>query len=74
VQQRLFDQHAEVILDADPYSEVREGARRLVSEYEVTEDEAFDLVLGFGSEAAAQRALRQRWWLGRVELRAAEAA
>lgn len=70
VQRQLFDQHVEVALDVDPYDELREAGRRLSTEYAIEESEAFDMILGFGSEAAARRALRQRWWLGQVELRA----
>lgn len=63
VQQDLFTQAIEVDLAADPYAEARASARRLAADYRIAEDEAFDLVLGHGSEVAARRALDQRWWL-----------
>lgn len=75
MQSSLFDQNnAEVDVDRDPYADVHEAAARIVSEYAVDHGEAFDTVLAFGSEDAALRALRQRWWNGQVELREREAA
>jgi hypothetical protein len=78
VQQPLFREHLDSI-DAidesyDPYEELREPARRLASEYVIDEDEAFRAILAFGSESGARRILRQRWWMGEVELRETEAA
>jgi hypothetical protein len=69
VQTRLFDQSPETDLGHDPYGEKRSAGRRLATEFQVDEDEAFGLVLGFGSESAARKALLQRWWRGEVELR-----
>ncbi len=68
---RLFDQapEVEVDLDLDPYREKRIASRRLAAEFRIDEAAAFDLVLGYGSESAARRALLQRWWRGEVELR-----
>jgi hypothetical protein len=74
VQQGLFDQPIEFDPEADPYVAVRSASTRLAAEYAISEDEAFDMILGYGSEAAARRTLRQRWWLGHVELREAKAA
>jgi hypothetical protein len=69
VQSRLFDETPEVDLDLDPYRTKRLAARRLAATFQVDEGEAFGLVLGYGSESAARRALHQRWWRGEVELR-----
>lgn len=69
MQTGLFDPSPEVDLDRDPYREKRSAARQLAAEFRIGEDEAFGLVLGFGSESAARRALLQRWWRGEVELR-----
>ena len=71
MQENLFSAPVEVDFDADPYEEKRVAAGRLATEFLVGQDEAFDLVLGFGSEAAARGALMQRWWRGEVELRSA---
>lgn len=62
-----------VDLGHDPYQELREAARRLLSEYAIDEEAALDAILAFGSESGARRILRQRWWDGAVELREAEA-
>ena len=69
VQTRLFDQSPEIDLDRDPYREKRSAGQQLATEFRIGEDEAFGLVLGFGSESAARKALLQRWWRGEVELR-----
>lgn len=74
MQQRLFDHEIRFALDEDPYEEVQVAGQRLASEYAIDESEGFDMILAYGSEAAARRALRQRWWLGEVELRSARAA
>ena len=70
MQPQLFDQSAEVDFDLDPYREKRLASRNLAAEFQVDENEAFSLVLGYGSESAARKALLQRWWRGEVELRA----
>jgi hypothetical protein len=73
VQQPLFREHLgslDAVDDSyDPYEELREPARRLASEYVIDEDEAFRAILAFGSESGARRILRQRWWMGQVEMR-----
>jgi hypothetical protein len=69
VQTRLFDQAPEVDLDLDPYRDKRFASQHLAAEFHIDEDEAFGLVLGYGSESAARKALLQRWWRGEVELR-----
>lgn len=69
VQQDLFDQPPEVDLDADPYADTRAAGRRLAAEFVIDEDEGFDLVLAFGSEECARRALVQRWYRDEVRLR-----
>lgn len=69
MQSRLFDQAPEVDLDLDPYRETRSAGGRLAAEFRIDETDAFGLVLGYGSEAAARRGLLQRWWRGEVELR-----
>jgi len=74
VQERLFEERTADAEEAasgddDPYQDVRAAAHRLTVEYAIDEGEAFDLILAFGSEAGARRALQQRWWLGEVELR-----
>lgn len=69
MQTRLFDQAAEVDLDRDPYRAKRSESQQLAAEFRIGEDEAYGLVLGYGSESAARKALLQRWWRGEVELR-----
>jgi hypothetical protein len=69
VQQPLFDRVVEFDLDRDPYHEKRAAGQRLAAEFEIDESQGFDLVLGYGSESAARRALVQRWWRKEVELR-----
>lgn len=54
----------------DPYRQKREEAAELAAEFEVDEDRAFHLILGFGSRNAARKHLIQEWWRGNVELRA----
>jgi hypothetical protein len=72
MQERLFpDEQPEPAFeeDYDPYEELREAARRLTREYVIDEEEAFQAILAFGSELGARRILRQRWWMGEVEMR-----
>ena len=69
VQQGLFDKPLEIDFDVDPYAEKREAGRRLALEFVIDESEGFDLILTYGSEAAARRALTQRWYRDEVELR-----
>jgi hypothetical protein len=69
MQIRLFDQSSEVNLDRDPYSAKRSESQQLAAEFRIAEDEAYGLVLGYGSKSAARKALLQRWWRGEVELR-----
>jgi hypothetical protein len=69
MQTKLFDQSPELDLDRDPYLEKRSASHHLAAEFRIGEDEAFGLVLGYGSESAARKALLQRWWRGEVELR-----
>ncbi len=73
MQQRLFSDPAEPAERSetgyDPYGELRVAARRLTTEFRIEESEAFDAILAFGSESGARRILRQRWWMGEVELR-----
>jgi hypothetical protein len=64
MQERLFNDHrAEIDDDHDPYEEFRHQAAAIAEEYEVSAEEAFDLILSRGSAQAARRALDQRWWL-----------
>lgn len=67
MQTGLFDQSPD--FDRDPYREKRSASRRLAQEFRIGEEEAFRLLLGYGSESAAHKALLQRWWRGEVELR-----
>lgn len=70
VQKELFDDTAdERDRDVDPYDELRAEARNLTERYVISSDEAFDLMVAYGSRTAAMRHLRQRWWLGDVQLR-----
>lgn len=69
MQQGLFDQPPEIDYDVDPYAAKREAGRRLADEFAIDAAEGFDLVLGYGSERAARRALVQRWYRNEVELR-----
>ena len=69
MQQRLLDGQVDIDFSVDPYADKRAAGRRLAKEFTVEEHEAFDLVLGFGSEDAARQALAQRWWRGEVEPR-----
>lgn len=63
MQKRLFDdQRVEIDDSYDPYEEYRRQAVAIAGEYDVSVDEAFDLIMSRGSEWAARRALDQRWW------------
>lgn len=73
MQDRLFDRLAsdpDYDHEADPYEDVRAAGVRLSIEFDISPERGADLVLSFGSEAAAQKALIQRYLLGEVELRA----
>jgi len=67
MQDRLFNSPGgQLDLTVDPYDETRETARRLAVAHGVPEEEAFDLLLGYGTEEAVRRTLKQRWWRGDV--------
>jgi hypothetical protein len=75
MQERLFETaSAKVDMGRDPYAEQRTTARRLADGYGVLEAEAFDMLLGYGSENAVRRVLKQRWWLGELDRIDEEAA
>jgi hypothetical protein len=70
VQEQLFNRTA---LDADghlqsgdhdPYDETKRAGGRLAAEFQIDVELATDMVLSFGSEAAARRAVVQRLLLG----------
>ena len=63
----LFHEEVEVDLSHDPYGGAREKSRILAVEFDISENHALDLFLGYGSEAAARQALIQQWWRGDVE-------
>lgn len=69
MQQGLFDQPAEVDFSKDPYAEKRESGRRLAQEFAIDDAKGFDLMLAYGSERAARKALIQRWYRDEVERR-----
>lgn len=69
MQRGLFDQPPEIDFSIDPYADKRDSGRRLASEFTIDEREGFELVLGYGSERAARRALVQRWYRNEVALR-----
>jgi len=71
MQRGLFDAELDIDYERDPYESVRAAGHRLATEFVIGDREAFDLVLGYGSEDAARRALVQRWWRGEVQPRAA---
>lgn len=70
MQQRLFDQRADIDHEFDPYEDLRGPASTLAKEYGIDPEQALDMILSFGSEAAARRALDQRWWLGEKSMAA----
>jgi len=75
MQERLFETgSAKVDSGRDPYAKERTTARRLADGYGVPEAEAFDMLLGYGSETAVRRALKQRWWRGELDRIDEEAA
>lgn len=74
MQDSLFDDTAPVDHDADPYDDLRAASRRIADDCEICPDEAFKLLLGFGSEFAVRRHLDQRWWLSKDEEEPARAA
>lgn len=78
MQDRLFDQTTSddadedrESTDVDPYEDVRSAGERLAAEFEIDGERATDMVLSFGSEAAARRVLVQRWLLGEEHAKAA---
>lgn len=49
----------------DPYAEVRAAGERIAADYGpygIDVEKATDMVLAYGSEAAARRELDSRWW------------
>lgn len=78
MQDRLFD-HVDIdeeddnaeSAEADPYESIRLAGQRLAKEFEIDDGRAADMVLSFGSEAAARRVLVQRWLLGEEQSKAA---
>jgi hypothetical protein len=75
VQEPLFET-AQTHLDLarDPYEIERATASRIAVGYGIPEEEAFDLLLAYGSEGAVRRGLKQRWWRGEVDRLDEEAA
>lgn len=70
VQDELFDDAADKPDDhMDPYDELRADAVCLGEQYAISAEEAFELMVAYGSRTAALRHLRQSWWLGEVQLR-----
>lgn len=64
MQERLFSEEATVEFDEnhDPYAEWREQAKRIAADYDISVEEALDMIVARGSESSARRALDQRWW------------
>lgn len=77
MQDRLFDRTASDVNghlqsgSHDPYEDVKLAGERLAAELEIDEEQATDMVLSFGSEAAARRAAIQRSLLGEEQPKAA---
>lgn len=70
MQTELFDDAASAQGDGtDPYDELRHEARALTEQYAISGDHAFELMVAYGSRIAALGHLRQRWWLGEVQMR-----
>jgi hypothetical protein len=57
--------------DHDPYDDVKRAGERLAAEFQIDVELATDMVLSFGSEAAARRAAVQRFLLGEERSKAA---
>jgi hypothetical protein len=75
MQERLFDIGGDRLdHPLDPYKEDRAVAVRIASAYGIPVEEAFDLLLAFGSEGAVRRVLKQRWWRGEIDRLDEEAA
>ena len=67
MQDKLFETaRNQLDLARDPYEHERVTAKRIATGYGISVDEAFDLLLGHGSEEAVRRALKQRWWRGEL--------
>lgn len=66
MQDSLFNTWQVVSVESDPYEEIRAAASPLAVEFGIGEAEAIDVILGYGSEDAARRALRQRILLGEL--------
>lgn len=68
MQDRLFDNESPLPVfdkDHDPYAEVRAAGQRIAKDYGqygIDAEKATDMVLAYGSEAAARRELDSRWW------------
>jgi hypothetical protein len=58
-------------LESDPSDEPRAAGQRLASEFYISEDDALELVLGYGSETAVHKMLTERCWRGELERRVA---
>ena len=52
-----------------PFSDMHDGARNLVAEFVIDDAEALHLMMTFGAEWAARKALYQRWYNDKVKLR-----
>jgi hypothetical protein len=68
MQDRLFDEQPSLPTfneDHDPYADVRAAGQRIAEDYGqygIDVEKATDMVLAYGSEAAARRELDSRWW------------
>ncbi len=69
MQRSLFDREPVVDHDREPFADMHKGARNLVAEFVIDDQEALHLMMTFGAEWAARKALYQRWYNDKVQLR-----
>jgi len=67
VQRSLFDRTPIVDRGKDPYAEAKTAGRRLAERFRISEEEAVDAVIVYGSEGAAARELHKLWLLGELK-------
>jgi hypothetical protein len=57
--------------ETDPPDDPRSAGQRLALEFYISEDDATELVLGYGSETSVRKLLTEACWRGELERREA---
>lgn len=67
VQRSLFDRTPIVDRSQDPYAYAKAAGKRLAERFQVSEADAVDAVIVYGSEEAAAKELHKLWLLGELD-------